>query len=86
MDVMQLLPHGSMSQKCTQGTVTLLPSGFPLPQASCSTQQGLRDHVRVTPWEAREALQLARDSMTDGEAHAYPKPIAQATPVRAAFL
>lgn len=64
--------------------VTLPPSGFPPLQASSSTQQSLGDRARVIPWETGEALQLARDSVTDGEAHAYPKPIAQATPVLAA--
>lgn len=54
--------------------------------ASSSTQQVLRNYVQVTPWETREALQLARDSMTDGEAHAHPKPIAQAMPAHAASL
>lgn len=84
--VMPLHPHSSMSQKCALGTVTLPPSIFQPPGASSSTWQDLRAPGQVTSWGTREALQLARDSVTDGEAHTYPKPIAQAMPARAAAL
>jgi len=43
-------------------------------------------HVQVTPWETREALQLARNIMTDRKAQLYPKPIARAMPVPAGSL
>lgn len=86
MGVMQLHPHSSTSQKRALGTVTLPPSNFQPPSASSSTRQGLRAPERVIPWETREALQLARDSVTDGETHTYTEPIAQAMPAHAAAL